>query len=262
MLKGSTPVRLSQIDMSPFVRAAKMNEAASVNLSNSVGKAIQRFTKKEKERKLKVGAIDTIMEMLGVDKKTATAIHNDENVRDAFNMQQKAEANKARTDRELEELKILKGNQARLERDRKILEEAIAVSTTPSGRVDMSSVKSAFVELGGRNPSVYKDLMGPGEIKISNKGVITQDGAYKGTISSKALDIPKTQAEIDQEAADLEAKKAKTAKTKTETLLLEADLEGNNLVKEYASFEDVPDDVEGIVIVDGVKYDTAAIKNR
>ena len=118
MLKGSTPIRLSQIDMSPFVRAAKMNEAASLNLSNAVTKTISDFTKKQQKKRDDNANIEAIMDMLSLDKKTASAVYKDETVRDAFKIQQEAQGNFVRKQREQVELEILQGEQQRVQEQR------------------------------------------------------------------------------------------------------------------------------------------------
>ena len=188
MLKGSTPVRLSQIDMSPFVRAAKMNEAASLNLSNAVTKSISDFTKKQEEKRQKDASIESIMEMLGLDKKTATAVYNDEAVREAFKIQQKSQGDLVRKQKEQLELNILKRENELAQKNQSALEKAIAVNTTPEGTLDVSGLDSAFVEFGGTNKDLLNTFKGPGEIKINfDTGVITQDGKYKGLIASKLL---------------------------------------------------------------------------
>ena len=188
MLKGSTPVRLSQIDMSPFVRAAKMNEAASLNLSNAVTKSISDFTKKQEEKRQKDASIESIMEMLGLDKKTATAVYNDEAVREAFKIQQKSQGDLVRQQRQAVELDILKRENELAQKNQSALEKAIAVNTTPEGTLDASGLDSAFVEFGGTNKDLLNTFKGPGEIKINfDTGIITQDGKFKGQIAAKLL---------------------------------------------------------------------------
>jgi len=188
MLKGSTPIRLSQIDMSPFVRAAKMNEAASLNLSNAVTKSISDFTKKQQKKRDDNANIEAIMEILSLDKKTATAVYKDETVREAFNTQQKAQSDLVRQQREQVELEILKRENELAQKNQSALEKAIAVNTTPEGTLDASGLDSAFVEFGGTNKDLLNTFKGPGEIKINfDTGVITQDGKFKGQIAAKLL---------------------------------------------------------------------------
>jgi hypothetical protein len=128
------------------------------------------------------------MEMLGLDKKTATAVYNDETVREAFNIQQKSQGDLVRKQREQVELDILKRENELSQKNQSALEKAIAVNTTPEGTLDASGLDSAFVEFGGTNKDLLSTFKGPGEIKINfDTGVITQDGKFKGQIAAKLL---------------------------------------------------------------------------
>ena len=49
--RGSSPIRLSQLDVAPIVQASQMAEAADVNLSNAVNQSILDFTKKQEQKK-------------------------------------------------------------------------------------------------------------------------------------------------------------------------------------------------------------------
>ncbi len=229
MLKGSTPVRLSQIDMSPFVRAAKMNEAASLNLSNAVTKSISDFTKKQEEKRQKDASIESIMEMLGLDKKTATAVYNDEAVREAFKIQQKSQGDLVRKQREQLQLEILQGEQKRVQEQREIFEKAITVNTTPEGKVDMSGVRQSFADLGGRDEGVFGDLFNVrGEVEISDKGVITQDTPegpkFLGQVPQSALGKEPTQEEKEKTKLDLEKSRTEIEKLRAQIAKIESEM--------------------------------------
>lgn len=53
MLKGSSPVKLAQLDMSPIVRASKMLAASKASLDSTLLDSINTFATKQKELKLK-----------------------------------------------------------------------------------------------------------------------------------------------------------------------------------------------------------------
>ena len=53
MLKGSSPVTLAQLDMSPIVRANKMLAASKASLDSTLLDSINTFATKQKELKLK-----------------------------------------------------------------------------------------------------------------------------------------------------------------------------------------------------------------
>ena len=82
MLKGSTPVRLSQLDVSPMARAAKMVEASNVNLAESFNKSITAFQDKQQEKKDKELTIQALEQLVpGLDNSVYKAAANDEDVK-------------------------------------------------------------------------------------------------------------------------------------------------------------------------------------
>jgi len=93
MLRGSSQIRLSQLDVAPIVQAAQVAEAADVNLSNAVNQSILDFTQKQEQKKQEKIAISSIQNLLGIDDPNlAKSIYKDEIVRDAFVAKQKADA--------------------------------------------------------------------------------------------------------------------------------------------------------------------------
>jgi len=91
MLRGSSQIRLSQLDVAPLVQAAQMTEAANVNLNNAINQSILNFTKKQEQKKQEKIGISSIQNMLGIDDPNlAKSIYKDEIVRDAYTMQQEA----------------------------------------------------------------------------------------------------------------------------------------------------------------------------
>ena len=53
MLRGSSPIRLSQLDISPAIQAGALEAQAAVNLASSVNQAIKDFSDKQEEKKQK-----------------------------------------------------------------------------------------------------------------------------------------------------------------------------------------------------------------
>ena len=217
MLRGSSPIRLSQLDVTPMVQAAQTLEAANVNLNNAINQSILSFAQKQEQKKQDKIGIQAIQNMFGLDETTAKAMYKDDVVRDAFVMKQKADADLVRKQREQVELEILQGEQQRVQEQREIFEKAIAVNTTPEGTVDMSGVRQSFADLGGRDESVFGDLFNVrGEIEITKEGIIKQDTPegekYYGQVPTAILDIPLTEEEKEKTKLDLEKSRAEIEK--------------------------------------------------
>jgi hypothetical protein len=78
-------------------------------------------------------------------------------------------------------------NYAGIERERNIVNQAVGVSTEAgTGKVNKQDFMQAYTELGGQNLAgtlrLIDEMSGPGEIKISPEGIISQDGLFKGQI--------------------------------------------------------------------------------
>ena len=84
MLRGSTPIQLSQLDISPAIQAGALEQQAAVNLAGSINQAIQDFQAKQEEKKQDKIGIKAIQNMFGLDDTTARAVYKDEVVRDSF----------------------------------------------------------------------------------------------------------------------------------------------------------------------------------
>ena len=74
MLRGSSPITLSQLDISPAIQAGALEQQAAVNLAGSINKTIQEFQQKKIEKEEKAANISAIQNMLDLDKETATAL--------------------------------------------------------------------------------------------------------------------------------------------------------------------------------------------
>lgn len=186
--RGSSPIRLSQLDVTPMVQAAQTLEAANVNLNNAINQSILSFAQKQEQKKQDKIGIQAIQNMFGLDETTAKAMYKDDVVRDAFVMKQKADADLVRKQREQVELEILQSEFEASKADEEALQKAISVNITPEGTLDKSGVESAYLEFGGTNLKALDLFKQPGEIKVDKEtGIITQDGVYKGQVATKLL---------------------------------------------------------------------------
>ena len=50
MLRGSTPIQLSQLDISPAIQAGALEQQAAVNLATGIQQGIQNFQAKRRKR--------------------------------------------------------------------------------------------------------------------------------------------------------------------------------------------------------------------
>ena len=88
MLRGSSPIQLSQLDISPAIQAGALEQQAAVNLASSVNQAIQNFQVKQEEKEQEKIGISAIQSMLGIDDpNVAKAVYKDPAVRDAYQKQ-------------------------------------------------------------------------------------------------------------------------------------------------------------------------------
>ena len=97
MLRGSTPIRLSQLDISPAIQAGALEQQAAVNLASSVNQAIKDFSDKQEEKKQKKMTIAALEELVpGMSKEFYTAAAGNKDLQssliDAQVARQKAEA--------------------------------------------------------------------------------------------------------------------------------------------------------------------------
>jgi len=84
MLRGSSPIQLYQLDISPTIHAGALEQQAAVNLAGSINQAVQDFQAKQEEKKQDKIGIKAIQNMFGLDDTTARAVYKDEVVRDSF----------------------------------------------------------------------------------------------------------------------------------------------------------------------------------
>ena len=192
MLRGSTPIQLRQLDISPAIQAGALEQQAITNMYSGIQQGIQNFQEKQEKKQqneMTVNALKQFVPGLGDD--VYKAISKDpqilKSMGDIANIQQ------ARQEQE-----IIQREDEMIQGQRSIAEQAIGANTTPDGTVDLSGVKQSFLDLGGRNLEVFGGLLDvPGEIKISPEGVVTQDGKFMGQLPQSALPPkPKTEDEL------------------------------------------------------------------
>ena len=70
MLRGSSPIQLSQLDISPAIQAGALEQQAAVNLASSVNQAVLDFQAKQQEKeqkKMTANALRQFVPGLGED---------------------------------------------------------------------------------------------------------------------------------------------------------------------------------------------------
>ena len=190
MLRGSSPIRLSQLDISPAIQAGALEAQAAVNLASSVNQAVQNFQAKQQEKemtKMRAQTIEQFLPNLGIAAGTAEA-------KEVANVLAKdPQALKSMSDlitiggqRHKQEMIATEFEASRA--DEEALQKAISVNITPEGTLDKSGLESAYLEFGGTNLKVLDLFKEPGEVKVDPEtGIITQDGAYKGQVATQLL---------------------------------------------------------------------------
>ena len=214
MLRGSTPIQLSQLDLSPALQAGALEAQAAVNLASSVNQAVQDFQAKQQEKEMtnmRAQTIEQFLPNLGIAAGTAEA-------KQVANVLAKdPQALKSMSDLitiggQRQKQEILTQEQQIVQEQRDILKKAIMPNTDTSGLIDKEGVKRTFIQLGGTDESVLGLLNTPGEIRISDKGVITQDGLYKGQVATELLDIEPTESELKLQQLEIDKLQAEVDK--------------------------------------------------
>ena len=78
MLKGSSPIRLSQLDISPLIQAGALEQQAAVNLASSVNQAVQDFQAKQQEKEQKKMTANALRQFIpGLGEEVYSAIAKD-----------------------------------------------------------------------------------------------------------------------------------------------------------------------------------------
>ena len=83
MLRGSTPIQLSQLDISPVIQAGALEQQAAVNLSSSINQAVENFQAKQEEKKQKEMTVSALRSFVpGLSEDLYKAAAGDKSVRD------------------------------------------------------------------------------------------------------------------------------------------------------------------------------------
>jgi hypothetical protein len=105
MLRGSSPIRLSQLDISPAIQAGALEQQAAVNLSSSINQAVENFQAKQEEKKQKEMTVSALRSFVpGLSEDLYKAAASDKSVRDNLMLFGREQA-KAASELELAELK-------------------------------------------------------------------------------------------------------------------------------------------------------------
>ena len=182
MLRGSTPIQLRQLDISPAIQAGALEQQAITNMYSGIQQGIQNFQEKQEKKQqneMTVNALKQFVPGLGDD--VYKAISKDpqilKSMGDIANIQQ------ARQEQE-----ILATEFEASKADDEALQKAISENIDTEGNLDKSKLKSSYLELGGTNLKLLDLFEEPGEVKVNPEtGIITQDGVFKGQVSSKLL---------------------------------------------------------------------------
>lgn len=166
---------LGRYDVSGFARAGMITGQALADLGAQIGGAITKYQvnkQNAEDKKLRYEAIlPYTTSLFGAEEGEKMA---------------KSFSNDPKTAATIMEY-------AGIQRERDIVNKAAGVSMEAgTGKINKQDFASAYMELGGRNlPGTLNfidELSGPGEIKISKEGVITQNGEFMGQISKQAAE--------------------------------------------------------------------------
>ena len=105
MLRGSSPIQLSQLDISPAIQAGALEQQAAVNLAGSINQAVENFQAKQEEKKQKEMTVSALRSFVpGLSEDLYKAAAGDKSVRDNLMLFGREQA-KAASELELAELK-------------------------------------------------------------------------------------------------------------------------------------------------------------
>jgi len=85
MIRGSTPIQLSQLDITPAIQAAALEQQAAVNLATGIQQGIQNFQAKKEEKKQQQMTASLLKQYLpGADDQAVNALARDKDLRNNF----------------------------------------------------------------------------------------------------------------------------------------------------------------------------------
>ena len=182
MLRGSSPIQLSQLDISPAIQAGALEQQAAVNLAGSINQAVQNFQAKQQEKEQKKMTANALRQFIpGLGEEVYSAIAKDPQILKSMSDLTNIQAAQ-------QEQEILTSEFEASKADDEALQKAISVNIDTEGNLDKSGLESSYLELGGTNLKVLDLFKEPGEVKVDPEtGIITQNGVYKGQVATKLL---------------------------------------------------------------------------
>ena len=210
MLRGSSKIQLSQLDLNPALQAGALEAQAAVNLAGSINDAVLDFQAKQEEkaqRKMTANALREFIPGLGED--VYTAISKDPQILKSMSDLTAIKTSQAQQKESLlqqqrieQEMEIVDEAAAERKRQEAILEQALSYSRVAGTNfVDASTVKETFMGLGGTDPDVLGVFDLPGQYEITDKGLVLQDGQVITQLPQSALGKPLS--EYEQKTQDL-----------------------------------------------------------
>lgn len=199
MLRGSSPIRLSQLDISPAIQAGALEQQAAVNLASSVNQAVLDFQAKQQEKEQKKMTANALRQFVpGLGEEVYSAIAKDPQILKSMSDLTNIQAVQ-------QEQEIVLQEKQRVQEQRNILEKAIVQSTTPSGLVDENLVREAFIQLGGRDESILGELFTGKSYELDKEtGLVLVDGQPTFQVAKELLDIPLTESQKKENELRLE----------------------------------------------------------
>lgn len=215
MLRGSSPIQLSQLDISPALQAGALEQQAAVNLASSVNQAVQDFQAKQQEKEQKKMTANALRQFIpGLGEEVYSAIAKDPQILKSMSDLTNIQAAQ-------QEQEILGQEMAKREEQESILKQAIGVNTTPEGTIDAASVRQSFIDLGGTDESILGELFTGQDYRLDQEtGIVFVDGQPKFNVGKafvepseydlklQNLEIQKREKEIERLNAQIEKIKA------------------------------------------------------
>ncbi len=245
MLRGSTPIQLSQLDISPAIQAGALEQQAAVNLSSSINQAVQDFQAKQQDKEQKKMTANALRQFVpGLGEEVYGAIAKDPQILKSMSDLTNIQAAQQEQD-------IIQREDERMLQQRDILEQAIVANTEigPDGTINTAGVRQSFIDLGGTDERVLGDLYTGKDYKLDKEtGLVLVDGRPTFQVSASLLPPkPKTEDELRESKLRLDILEAErdlllkelsggVTGTIDTSLLSDADLEAyNEAIKNPAS---------------------------
>lgn len=178
-LRGADPTQFLQ----QAYREQQANVAAFNQMNATIQQEAQKFIQKQEEKKQKEMTYSAILpyiqQMSGGDAKQADALAK------------QIAGNPASSSAILNMVKMSQEQEAKAA-DQAALQKAVAVSTTPEGRIDPSIFLSSFINLGGRNVE--------GAVKFASQAREAEEGQYKDAKIPTDIQVSEYEAKLFEKA--------------------------------------------------------------